>query len=127
MNFILRTPEIKQRCLNEVKSLNLNTLWQVEICPYKKNKTRQQEKYWHKLLQLLADNNGTTKQYEKMLCKYAILPLDEIMIKGVRHLYPVSSSGITTKQYNELIDKTLIDCAGLGIVTPTPDYYGMEV
>lgn len=128
--FILRSEQIKQNLIREIKGIpTKGEPWiAYEIKP--PTKTRQQEKYWHKLMDLLCKHTGEGVEICKIRTKFAVLPLYEVFVEinGVKQLipYPVSSKGISTKQYGELIDRTLIECMDNGVVVPDPSYYGYD-
>ena len=123
--FITRDDAVKQRALEHIQSLE--GVWNIEIKKHVKSKTAQQRRYWHKLLSIIADYRGMTLDEQKMEIKYKVLPLREIKMRGERYLYPPSSESLTSKQYGELIDATLLIGGALELTMPHPDYYGLNI
>ena len=127
--FVLRDSSIFQRLIAIIRNLGPSDppLWDVEIKKHVKNKTSQQRRYFHKVLDLVCDYTGDDVEEVKMAIKYRVLPLSEITVDGEKHLYPLSSERATVSQYSDLITAALMFAAEAGVDIPPPHYYGFEI
>lgn len=134
--FILRDEKIKQNVIREINTLPIDGQpWTVEI--HQPKKTRQQEKYFHKLLSLYCDHTGDSEEDIKRDIKFEHLPLKEMKVKiavfddgilkghkDVWILEPISSTKASAKQYNMLIEDITVKCMRVGVVVPDLSFYG---
>lgn len=98
----------------------------VELKPYKKNKTRQQEKYWHSCLHIIAREVGedmeSLKVEMKIRCGYKVIKrINDEMVT-----IPLSSTKLKIDEYSNLIEASTALAESLGIELPEPSFYGME-
>lgn len=98
----------------------------VTIKPHRKNLTQNQRNYWHNILEILSNETGEDKETLKLRIKFAVLDLKEIRVNGVSHLYPPSSENLNREEYSKLIEATITLGAELGIILPSPNFWGME-
>lgn len=116
--------DIRKNCLKEIESTALGH--QIIIKEYKKDKTRAQRNYFHKILQIISEYTGEYEEDLKMSIKYRVLPLREINVEGARHMFPISSEKTTIKQYADLIEAAQMMAVVVGVSIPSPKYYGYE-
>lgn len=114
--------EIKANCIQEIESLY--GPWEVNI--RKAKRSLPQNNYWHKLVDIIADFTGDDPEEMKLKLKYELLPLKEVEVKGVKHLYPISTTELTKEQFSPLIEKTLFIGHQLGLTMPLASFYGLE-
>lgn len=128
MTYILRSNEVKKHCLAHIESILALDPPQfvVEVKKYRKDKTKAQRNYFHKILELVCDYTGDDPEEVKMRIKYAILPLNCVTVQGADHLYPISSENTTTQQYSELIEAALLFAAEAGVTITAPSFWGHE-
>lgn len=124
--FIIKEPSTMDNLLAELKQLSPLKIWDVTIKEYKKNKTGQQRRYFHKILQTISDYSGDEVSDLKMKIKYRVLPLKEINVEGTRHLYPISSEDASIAQYNDLIEAALMMAEALQVSMRPASYYGLQ-
>lgn len=124
MTFIITTEKVRNNAIKHLLSLPLN-VWQMDV--KKISKSRQQEKYWHKLVGIIANHVGEDKEEFKMQLKYEWLHLHEVKTRnGDTYLYPESTAKLSKDKYAELITKTLALGMDLGLVMPRPEDLGMK-
>lgn len=124
MTYRLINEKVRDNLIKEIISLPFNKF---EVTIKKIGKTRQQEKYWHKLVGIVADFQGEHPEEMKMKLKYDWLPLREIKtMSGEIYLYPVSTVKLKKEQYTLLIEKTLVLGNILGLKLPRPSDLGYD-
>lgn len=129
MNFYLSQdrPDVHTRALTFLSQINPARNWVVSIEEKKAgSKTDQQRRYFHKLLQVFCNETGNDMEQIKMEIKYRVLPLHEVLVNGMKHLYPVSSENTTVEQYGKLIDSIQLMCQAYNIIYPDPRDLGMR-
>lgn len=124
--YTLRNNTIKQRCLSEIGNLLAcdPPQYDVVIKKHKKDKTRAQRSYFHKVVQLVCEHTGDDPEYVKLQFKYRVLPLVQVEVDGETHLTPISSEKATREQYSQLIECAKIYAAAAGVSIPNPEFYG---
>lgn len=123
---IIHSQDDKNKALNRISMLVMDKPWQVEIKPYKKNRSLAQNKLYWKWITCIGDEIGYTSDELHAIMADKFL-LDEIIEYGGKEIRKdKSTSRLTTKQFTEYLEK--IDrfaSAELGIVLPSPEdiYY----
>lgn len=92
----------------------------------KKRKTRQQEKYLHAIINIIAKDQGVDPEDLKDDLKIPVLGFTEHTYAGKTYLRAKSSRGISDEQYGKLIDAALMMANFLNITLPPKQYFGME-
>ena len=128
MRFIIKPDNnVLQNVIGELGNLNPHKEYQVEIKPYKKNKTAEQRNYFHKLLDLIAEDTGNDSDDLKTRLCFSLGLVKDVTLKDrtvVKHR--ISTESLTTKQYSALIEAAQIACMSLDIKYPQPEYFGMH-
>jgi len=113
-------------CIEYLKHVLIGKPLTVEISRTSK-KSRNQERYWHMLIGIVADHTGDDPEILKMQFKYEWLPLRAVKtMSGKEYLIPPSTAGLTKEQYADLITRTLAIGHELNLVMPLASFYGME-
>jgi len=120
--FRLINEQVKANCIAHIEGL----YGPYEVCIKKTKRSNAQNSYWHMLVGILASHTGHDPDELKLRIKYEALPLKEIEVRGVKHLYPISTTQLTKEQFSGLIEATLIIFHQLGLVAPVTGYFGME-
>lgn len=128
--FIIRTEDIRQRCLDFIRTLSLNPIQFVDVCDYKKNRTKAQNRILHKWIGLIADHTGYDMETVKDKIVLSIWPPVEKQVivhkDGKRVEYTLmarrSTTELTTKEFSELVDATAIIAEQLGIALPAMEW-----
>lgn len=120
--------DVLARVINHLGNQRPDMEWEVIIQPHKKNKTRSQECYFHKLIDIICDFNGDKKKAMKRRIAWACdLREDFITDKGVELKVPMSTSGLTVGQYSAIIEAAQMICMDLGLRYPDPKDLGYEI
>lgn len=120
--FNLHDERILENCIQLLKREGLGQ--EVKIGPIRKS--RQAENYFHACVKIIGDHIGEAPEETKLRIKYSVLPLKEIRTaNGTVYLYPTSTADLSKGDYSKLIDATLMLGNELGLIMPTPDYYGL--
>lgn len=82
--FVLHQPEIRDRCVNYISSLNLNveTPWAVNVGPYQEVRSHAQNSRLWALYSSLGAALGYSKEEMHDICRYKFLGLVERSYKG---------------------------------------------
>jgi hypothetical protein len=96
--------------------------WEVTIKPYKKNKTRAQERYFHKLVDIICAFNGDNKKDMKRRIAWNCHLREEFVTdEGEVMEVPMHTTGLKVKQYSDIIEAAQMLCMLLGLKYPAPD------
>lgn len=114
--------QVKANCIAEIDALY--GPWVVTI--KKEGRSGGQNRYFHQLVDVIAKFTGDDPDDVKLRLKYECLPLREIEVRGVKHLYPIGTSELTKEEFSPLIEKTLFVGHQLGLKMPLASHYGLE-
>ena len=127
-NYIIRDGSILKRLIRFLESTEFKTLcddkaMEVLIRPYKENKTREQENFFHLLCGILGDKIGFRKGETKALVKAYIIGQKTVECPGERTItVPMESSSLPKDEYSELIEGCYEIGAFHGVQLPAPRY-----
>lgn len=124
--FILKDDRRRENCIKYLQSVSLSKPLTVTISN-KEDKTRNQERYWHMLVGIIADHVGEKPKVMKMKLKLEWLPLESVKtLSGKEYLMPPSTRDLTKEEYSDLITRTLALGHELGLVMPPASFFGLE-
>ena len=114
-----------------IQHLNLAKPWSVEIKPYRKKRTLNQNAYYWKLMddiaQAVHDATGNSKDDLHAFFKAKFLPVKVVDVAGEQRVVPVSITTLNLNEMSDLITKVLAWCeVDLGLPLPDPRDYGRE-
>lgn len=113
----------KKRALEAVKACMSDKIMQITIEPYQHDKTAEQRKGWHLLINLLADELGYTPIEMKNILKVQIMGVEIVTDWTGREIEQIPSSEACKRHgYSKLIDETYRIAAELGIILPPLQY-----
>ena len=119
---IIRSQEDKNKALNRISMLAMDKPWQVEIKPYKKNRSVSQNKLYWKWITCIGNEIGYMPDELHAIMADKFLPDVFVEYGGKQIKQDKSTSRLNTKEFTEYLEK--IDrfaAAELGIVLPSPD------
>jgi hypothetical protein len=122
----IKTEEVRQNCLSEIKSLPLGA-YEVTIKKSVKSKTSSQRRYWHKLMQIIADHIGEDMEQLKRKIKRALGHYQTVIIDGDIYIELLSSEAYSRDMYSQAIEATLQMGMSLDLIMPNPAFYGLEL
>ena len=99
----------------------------IEVKPFKKSRTDQQNRYFWALCGLIADETGQDKEDIKDQLMHAMGHYRQKVVNGKPITVFRSTTTLTRDEFGELIEATQQLCEGLGIKYPQPSHYGLEL
>lgn len=112
-----------------IRALDKFKSWQVEIKPYRKNRSKEQNAfYWAAFIPAIqswyADSRGIQvsveaihEELKELYCPHTV----ETGTTGEEFRLYKSTTKLTTREWNEMIEKMAADFACMGCDTPLPD------
>ena len=123
---IIRSQEDKNKVLNRISMLVIDKPWEVEIKPYKKNRSLRQNKLYFAWMKIIGDQLGYESEeiHAIMADKFLVDKFVEYAGKQIKR--DKSTSKLNTKEFTDYLQR--IDrfvASELGIILPVPDdqYY----
>lgn len=102
--------------------------FEVTIQEHKKNKTRCQERYFHKLVDIICAFNGDEKADMKRRIAWNCHLREEFVTdEGEVKSIPMSTSGLKVKEYSDIIEAAQMICMTLGLGYPDARDLGYEI
>lgn len=121
--FILRDNTIRQNAQRFIQALNLDSkVWQVEIKPYRKNRSKAQNRLYWKWLTLIGSELGY--QRDEMHAIMADMFLEPITVQAMGKTICVapSTTKLNTKEFTQYLEQIEIFASSeFGITLPRPD------
>lgn len=117
--FILRSNDIRTRCLEEIGELEINERapYQVEIKEYKPNRTLDQNRRFHWIIRQIAKHTGESVDMMKQIITQQFIGMRagvDPLTGDVVHYLP-STAGLTTSEFSDLIIQTEALASELGV------------
>lgn len=128
--FIIKSKQIRANAAQAVSLIRGDENLEVVIQPHVDSKTREQENFWHMLLDIMAKETGYTQPEMKELVKKAILGTKTVTLGRYEHevtqssAYDENGKPRSKPSYSELIEQTYMLAAEAGIVLPSARYTG---
>lgn len=92
---------------------------------YKKlTRSNQQNRYFHKLVGLVAEHQGEDAEKVKRQIKHSIGLIEKELINGELITIIKSTADLTVDDFSKLIEETIKICVYLEIDYPVPETYG---
>jgi len=123
VNYILRNDDIRKRVIATLTALDLDTLWTVEIAPYKKNRTLEQNALMWKYTDALGKHFGYSKDdmHEETM-RLFLTPKSYVGMDGeIREVY--STKNLPVGEMSDFIDHLYQLGAENGVLLPVPEQY----
>lgn len=124
MLFILIDDARRDNCLNYIRGLNLGKRMQVEIKPYRKNRSQAQNRTMWAWINTLADHTGYSPDELHEMFKQRFLGFHHKEIMGETVLIAKSTTKLSTHEFAEYMNKIEAVAAQMGVQLPIPDDYG---
>ena len=100
---------------------------EVAIAEYKKNKTRQQEKYAHACIGVIAKEMGENPAHLKARIKAELGLIEEIWHKGKVLTVERSTATLDRVEYGFFIEAIQKLAGYLNVVLPQPKFFGIDL
>jgi hypothetical protein len=123
---IIKTQDDKNKALNRISLLVLEKPWEIEIKPYKKNRSLKQNRLYFKWMKIIGDELGYESEEVHAIMADKFLTDKFVEYGGKQIKQDKSTSRLNTKEFTDYLQR--IDrfvAQQLGIVLPVPDdsYY----
>ena len=99
----------------------------VTLSDKKVTRSSQQNRYFHKLVGLIAEQQGNDAERVKREIKHKIGLIEKQLINGELITIIKSTADLRVDEFSKLIEETISVCVFLEISYPTPDYYGFKI
>lgn len=99
---------------------------QVAIDEQKKGKTRQQEKYAHACIGVIAKEVGENPEHLKVRIKHQLGLIEEVYSQGKVITMVRSTSDLKRDEYGDFINAIQLLAGHLNITLPQPRHYGID-
>ena len=99
----------------------------VTLSDKKVTRSSQQNRYFHKLVGLIAEQQGNDAERVKREIKHKIGLIEKQLINGELITIIKSTADLKVDEFSKLIEATIGVCVFLEISYPTPDYYGFKI
>ena len=110
--------------VNAVSSLTSSPVCTVEIKPYKKNRSKDQNRLMWMWYSVIADYTGYHEEELHDQMKIKVLGLETIYVDGKPYTIPTSTKTLTVDQMTKFLDAIMALAAELNINLPMPDTFG---
>ena len=118
---IIREERQRQHAIDRIQALNITTVWDISIKPYKKNRSLEQNALMWKLYDILGSELGyTPDEMHEALMRINLMPNIVDTIDGPVEVY--STKKLKVKPMAEYLDSIYRFAAEHGIKLPMPDY-----
>lgn len=94
--------------------------WQVQVAPYKENKTDEQRSFFHVLCGIFSDQTGYSKDEIKQLCKAETFGTHDVTLGSVTVQVVKSSELAKRDEYSALIESCYRLASEAGVMLPPP-------
>ncbi len=123
---IIRSQEDKNKALNRISMLAMDKPWQVDIKPYKKNRSLAQNNLYRMWVEVIAEGLGYTHDEMHAILSNMFGEKETVEFNGDIVEVIKSTTKLTTKEFTDRLEKVDRWAAGeMGIVLPSPEdiYY----
>jgi hypothetical protein len=115
--WILRTPDVLENCVNGLKQLPDDEIWEVVAKPYKLNRSVEQNALMWQLLTLLADHTAHSKDEMYTITTEMFLAPTVVEFRGQIHRR-YSTSKLKIGEMSEFIERLYQLSAEEGLYMP---------
>lgn len=121
--FILIDEQRRENAIAYIKGIDIGVPVEVNIKPYKKNRTNSQNSVLWMWYKPLGNHLGYTSEQLHEVLKIRFLGIDEKTIDGELIRIPKSTTKLKTKEMAEFLTKVEILARSLNVTLPYPDDY----
>ena len=116
-SFILRNAEVRERAIERLRMLNLETEepWAIYVAPYKQIRTLEQNAAYWRVVSAVRKATGHSKNVIHMYLKEQVLGKESAEIRGKTVEAVRSSSKTERGDFSELIEAAYEMAADLGV------------
>lgn len=119
---IIKIESDKEQAIRQIKALNAEKVWQIDIKLYKPNRSGAQNRLYWKWLQIIGDDLGYHRDELHATLAVKFLGVHNIACMGEKITQPVSTSSLNVKEFAEYLNRIeMFSHEDLGIMLPTKD------
>lgn len=124
MFFIIKDAIRRDNCLSYIRSINFEVKpIQVDIKPYRKNRSQAQNRTMWSWLHVLSEHTGYDAEELHELFKARFLGVEARDVMWQQVFITKSTTKLTTQQFAEYLNKIEAVAAEMGVRLPIPDDY----
>jgi len=112
--------------VNAIRSLSHEGVLVIELSFKKVTRSYQQNRYFHKLVGLIAEKQGEDLERVKRQIKHKIGLIEKDMVNGELITIIKSTADLSVEEFSQLIEQTITVCQYLEIQYPIPAHYGFD-
>ena len=121
MRFIIKNDMVKQNCIEAINKLAAEPVMCVEIKPYVKKRSIDQNSLYFMWVDIFADCFGYTKAEMHDVFRVKFLPIKKRMVKDVELTELTSTTELNTKEFSEYMKNIELVSVEMGITLVYPE------
>ena len=118
MYYVLKNDDVKKSCTDHIQSLD--GVYRVIIEPYKKDRTKAQNRLYWLWLGIIAADTGNSPENLHEVLKLKFLGTEKIQSLGYLIEIPKSTTKLTTQEFTDYLDKIEALALSIDIRLPHP-------
>lgn len=121
-------PQVLKNAIKTIGSLSPKKTWDVDIREHKSNRSKAQNRYLHKLIDLLVEETGENKKQLKRDIAWSVGLLETYNAheRGLITM-PKHTSDMNLEEMGEMILATQMACMQMEITYPIPSDMGIKI
>jgi len=125
-NFVLKIEDGEAKMMNkerfiEVTKTQQDGFYNLTMKKWGKDRsTRQNAYYWGIVMSLISKEVGHTAEELHEIFKKMFLPRKVLVFEGKEYEVVPSTKQLTTKEFNEYLERIIVKASEMGIVIPDP-------
>ena len=127
MNFILRDGKIRNNAIENIMALDLSELYEVNVQPFKDNRSKAQNRLYWKWIPYMADFCGYTNNKMHRELKGKFLGFDESVVAGFKTREVRSSKKLKVNEFTNYLQEIEELAQDYGVNLPHPEDYGLAM
>lgn len=124
MFYIIDSKERRDACARHIAQVRSTPLMQVEIKPYKRNRSQSQNRLMWMWYHVIAEEIGCEIEDLHEQMKVRALGTERKVILGQAIIKPKSTTGLSVEEMTRFLEAIEALALDLGIILPRPDDYG---
>lgn len=121
-------PQIFERLINEIQSLDRSKQWAVLIDEKPMKRSTAQNRYYWKCLGVLSKELGYTPQeLHEAIAARLLGVAQRTTIYGQKLIEPISTTSLSTKEFADYMDRIIAFAWSFNINLPDPSFYGLDL
>lgn len=102
MYYVIKNDDIKKNCIEHIQSLD--GVYRVIVEPYKKDRTKAQNRLCHMWARIIGDEFGYTEKEMFSILKAKFLGVEEVFLAGFKFVQPKESRNLPVRDFINFLD-----------------------